>query len=267
MSKSLFPKEHLRVLMYHSVSGDGRRDDLTVDAGQLEAQFRYLRTHGYTTILLSELIEAVEGKGSLPVKPVLVTFDDGFRDNLEIAYPLAKQYRIRINLFVVPAFIHQGEYRGLPCLTADDIRKMDPDLVEIGLHSFDHRSYAELNPFRLAADLELSMVALRSMDIPYQPCLAYPFGAYPRRKGLDQSTLFEILEEKGISLAFRIGNRINPFPLKHRFLVQRLDITGHDTLRTFQWSLAIGKKWARLISPLLRSSADRRGSVLQEAHG
>lgn len=249
MGKSLFRKENLRVLMYHSVSGDGRRDDLTVDAGQLEAQFRYLRTHGYSTILLSELIEAAEGKCSLPPKPVLVTFDDGFRDILEIVYPLAEQYRIRINLFVVPAFIHQGEYRGIPCLTAEDIRKMDPDLVEIGLHSFDHRSYAELNPFRLAADLELSMMALSAMDIPYQPCLAYPFGAYPRRKGLDQSTLFEVLEEKGISLAFRIGNRINPFPLKHRFLVQRLDITGHDTLRTFQWSLAVGKKWVRLISP------------------
>jgi peptidoglycan/xylan/chitin deacetylase (PgdA/CDA1 family) len=265
--KRLFKKESLRILMYHSISGNGQRDDLTVDAGQLEAHFRYLRTHGYSTILLSDLIQATEGKGTLPEKPVLVTFDDGFRDNYEIAYPLAKQYRIRINLFVVPAFIHKGEYRGIPCLTAEDIHKMDPDLVEIGLHSFDHRSYAGLNPLRLAADVELSIQALNAMDIPYQPCLAYPFGAYPRRKGLDQSQLFEILEEKGISLAFRIGNRINPFPLRNRFLVQRMDITGHDTLQTFQWSLTYGKKWTRLITPLFKGNTDRMPLVQTEGYG
>jgi peptidoglycan/xylan/chitin deacetylase (PgdA/CDA1 family) len=250
-----FRKKSLRVLMYHSISGTGQRDDLTVGADQLEAQFRYLRTHGYSTILLSELIAAIEGKTALPEKPVLVTFDDGFRDNYEIAYPLACQYRVRINLFVVPAFIHKGEYRGIPCLTAEDIRKMDPDLVEIGLHSFDHRSYDGLSPFRVAADVELSIKTLDTMDIAYQPCLAYPFGAFPRRKGLDQSSLFEILEDKGICLAFRIGNRINRFPLRNRFLVQRLDITGHDTLQSFRWSLIYGKKWTRLISSLFKDRA------------
>jgi peptidoglycan/xylan/chitin deacetylase (PgdA/CDA1 family) len=254
-----FRKGSLRVLMYHSISGTGQRDGLTVSADQLEAQFRYLRTHGYSTILLSDLVAAMEGKTPLPEKAVLITFDDGFRDNYEIAYPLACQYRVRINLFVVPAFIQKGEYRGIPCLTAEDIHKMDPALVEIGLHSFDHRSYAELSPFRLAADVELSMTMLNGMDIPYQPCLAYPFGAYPRRKGLDQSRLFEILEDKGIFLAFRIGNRINRFPLRNRFLIQRLDITGHDTLQSFRWSLIYGKKWVRLIAPLFK---DRKVSLV-----
>lgn len=262
-----FRKKSLRVLMYHSISGTSQRDDLTVDADQLEAQFRYLRTHGYSTLLFSDLIAAMEGKAPLPEKAVLITFDDGFRNNYEIAYPLARQYRIRINLFVVPAFIHKGEYNGLPCLTVEDIRKMDPDLVEIGLHSFDHRSYADLSPFRLAADVELSMTALNAMDIPYQPCLAYPFGAYPRRKGLDQSRLFEILEEKGISLAFRIGNRINRFPLRNRFLVQRLDITGHDTLQSFRWSLLYGKKWTRLITPLLKDHTVHSPLTQPEIHG
>jgi len=252
IGKRLFGRERLRVLMYHSISGTGQRDNLTVDAGQLEAQFRYLRTHGYSTILFSDLIAAMEGKSPLPEKAVLITFDDGFRNNYEIAYPLARQYRIRINLFIVPVFIHLGEYKGIPCLTAEDIRKMDPGLVEIGLHSFDHRSYAELSSFRIKADVELCIEALNAMDIPYQPCIAYPFGAYPRRKGADQSRLFEILEDNGICLAFRIGNRINRFPFRNRFLVQRLDITGHDTLQTFRMSLRYGKKWVSLIAPLFK---------------
>jgi len=239
----------LKVLMYHSVSSKGERDPLTVDTVQLEAHFRYLRTHGYSTILLSQLIDAVEGRSVLPDRPVLITFDDGFRNNYELAYPLAAKYRVRINLFVVPEFIRQGSYRDLPCLTPDDIHSMDPDLVEIGLHSFSHTSYANLLPSRLSEDIDQSMKALTEMNIPFQPCLAYPFGAYPRRKGLDQSRLFEILEDKGIRLAFRIGNRINPLPLRNPFIIQRMDITGHDTLPSFAWSLMLGKKWTRWMMP------------------
>lgn len=235
--------------MYHSVSTDGKRDDLTVDAAQLESHFRYLRTHGYNTISLSELIDAVEGEGRLPERSVLITFDDGFRDIYSVVYPLVQQYRVRINLFVVPAFIHKGEYRGMPCLTAGEINAMDPGLVQVGLHSFDHLSYADLTPRRIAADLHMSMQALRAMDISYQPCLAYPFGAFPRRKGLDQSSLFETLEDKGIWLAFRIGNRLNRFPLRNCYLIQRMDITGHDTLKTFRCALVTGKKWATLFRP------------------
>jgi peptidoglycan/xylan/chitin deacetylase (PgdA/CDA1 family) len=253
----------LRVLMYHSISSRGQMDDLTVDARQLEAHFRHLRTHGYSTILLSDLIAAVQGKCPLPPKPVLITFDDGFKDNFEIAYSLAEQYRVRINLFVVPAFIRQGRYRGLPCMTAEDIHKMDPALVEIGLHSFDHRSYAGMLPSQLAADIDQSVEALIEMNIPFQACLAYPFGAYPRRQGLSQSQLFGILEDKGIHLAFRIGNRINPFPLRNRFLIQRMDITGYDTLQSFRWSLAVGKKWSRLVPPLFKA---RTHSAQPEVH-
>ena len=80
------------------------------------------------------------------------------------------------------------------------------------------------------------------MGIPYQPCLAYPYGAYPRRKGYDQSRLFEILEEKGVRLAFRIGNRINRLPLRRPFLIQRIDIKGGESLRLFSASLAFGRK-------------------------
>jgi peptidoglycan/xylan/chitin deacetylase (PgdA/CDA1 family) len=247
----------LRVLMYHSVSGTGERGDLSVDKGQLESHFRYLHTHGYSSILLSQLVDALDGKSVLPQRPVLVTFDDGFRDNYELAYPLAERYRIRINLFVVPAFIRQGSYREIPCMTAGDIQNMDPDLVEIGLHSFSHDSYADLPPSRLSDDIDRSITALKSMNIAFQPCLAYPFGAYPRRKGLDQSRLFQILEEKGIRLAFRIGNRINPLPLRNIFTVQRMDITGHDTLRSFAWSLKLGKKRTRWIWSMALSRTGR----------
>lgn len=228
--------------MYHSVSGKGQRDPLTVDRKQLEQHFQFLRSEGYSTILLSDLVACCDHQRPLPPKPVLITFDDGYLDNYEIAYPLAKQYQVKLNFFLVPDFIRRGTYREIPCMRAEEINKMDPALVEIGLHSYDHQSYEALVPSKIGADLDICMLAMDELGIRFQPCLAYPFGAYPRRKGYDQSRLFEILEERNIRLAFRIGNRINRLPLERKFLVQRLDIRGDEPFDAFRVSLAYGRK-------------------------
>jgi peptidoglycan/xylan/chitin deacetylase (PgdA/CDA1 family) len=199
----------LRVLLYHNVSADGRRDDLTVSSSQLEEQFQYLQQAGYTSIGFSDLIAYCDQSKPLPPKPVLVTFDDGFRNNATIAYPLAKKYGIKINLFVVPLFIRAGGYRSNPCLQPDDLEELDPSLVEVGLHSYAHANYAKLHPAEIANDIERCLYTMDEMGISYQPCLAYPFGAFPKRQREAQDKLFEILQEKGIRLAFRIGNSRN----------------------------------------------------------
>lgn len=232
----------LRVLMYHSISGNGFRDDLTVSREQLEQQFQYLLARGYNTILLSELLAWTERQEPLPPNPVLVTFDDGFLNNAEIAYPLARQYGIKINFFLVPAFMKIGEYRSTPCLNASDIRKMDPAIVEFGLHSYAHSSYADLLPFQIEADVNRCFSSMQSMGVTCQPCLAYPFGAYPKRKGYEQSRLFEILQDRGVKLAFRIGNRLNRLSLRQPYLIQRIDVRGDEPFLLFRLSLAFGKK-------------------------
>lgn len=239
-------REKLRVLMYHSVSGNGHRDELTVDSSQLEEHFRYLRSKGYQAILLSELIAYYDHHRPLPARPVLITFDDGFMNNYQIAYPLAEKYKMKINFFLVPTFITSGYYRKEACMGVEEIQKMDHAIVEIGLHSYDHSSYAELIPSKIATDIELCRTSMKRMGLRPQPCLAYPYGAYPRRKGYDQTRMFEILEEKGIRLAFRIGNRINGLPLRQPFLIQRLDIKGDEPFLLFRISLAVGRKFLAL---------------------
>ncbi|HEV2482793.1 MAG TPA: polysaccharide deacetylase family protein [Puia sp.] len=228
----------LRVLLYHSISADGSRDDLTVSAAQLEAQFQHLRRRGYNSILLSDLIAYYERRRSLPPKPVLITFDDGFLNHVTVAYPLAKKYRMKINLFVIPFFIRTGGYRSTPCAQPADLEKMDPALVEVGLHSYAHLSYADLHPEEIEFDIDRGLQTLQEMGIAYQPCLAYPFGAFPR----GPQNLFELLQRKGIRLAFRIGNRINSLPLREKFLIQRIDVRGDESLVRFRLSLGFGRK-------------------------
>lgn len=237
--------------MYHSVSASGKRDGLTLDADQLEQQFHYLWSQNYRSLSFSDLIACHEQRKPLPEKAVLITFDDGFRDNYEIAYPLAKKYQLKINIFLVPAFIQRGTYREQPCLSVAELLKMDPAIVEYGIHSFEHESYDLLQPAEVELDLHKCADAFSSMGIPIQPCLAYPYGAWPR-KVLQQSRFFEILEEKGIRLAFRIGNRLNRVPLNNRFLIQRIDVRGDESFNVFRLSLSYGKKSTSWMKPLLR---------------
>ena len=244
--------KRLRILMYHSISDNGLRDGLTVDSHQLEQHFHYLWSNNYTALLLSDLIACHEQKKPLPEKAVLITFDDGFRNNYEIAYPLAKKYQLKLNFFLVPAFIRKGTYHEKPCLSAAELQKMDPAVVEFGLHSLDHQGYDVLQPAEIEYDLDNCMSALEEMGIPYQPCLAYPYGAF-HRNALQQSRFFEILEEQGIRLAFRIGNRLNRFPFHNRFLLQRIDVRGDEPFHTFRLSLAYGKKRTGWLAPLLKA--------------
>lgn len=226
----------LRVLMYHSISADGTRDDLTVSKEQLEGHFQYLRARGYTPIGLSELVAYHKGRGVLPPKPVLLTFDDGFANNYELAYPLAKKYGIKINLFLVPGFILRGGYRDQRCMGREEISRMDPGIVEFGLHSFTHQSYAELSLAQAEADIQMCKQYMEGAGISYQPCFAYPYGAY-------KDALFDRLEKQGIALAFRIGNRLNRLPLRHPFVVQRCDVRGDESFLSFRRGLRFGKKW------------------------
>ncbi len=233
----------LRVLMYHCVSEEGPTDDLTVSKQQLLRQFNYLNEQGYNSISFSQLIAHYHLNVPLPPKPVLITFDDGFKNNFDIAYPLACTLKIKINLFLVPAFIIKGSYRGLDCLGVKEIAQMDPSVVQMGLHAFGHDSYTDLSATEIDADLRLCRHYMEVLGITWQPCLAYPFGAYPKRKGVKQTALFKTLDTNGIRLAFRIGNRLNRLPLDKPFQVQRCDIRGDESFNKFKWSLRLGKKW------------------------
>jgi peptidoglycan/xylan/chitin deacetylase (PgdA/CDA1 family) len=230
----------ISILLYHSVSADGSRDDLTVSKDQLEGHFQYLRSKGYSAIGLSELIAYHRDKTPLPPKPVLITFDDGFKNSIDIAYPLAKALGIKINLFLVPGFMLRGEYRNLPCLGAREINQMDAAFVEVGLHSFTHQRYAEMSPAQAGADIDLCKRYMEGAGIRYQPCLAYPYGAYPLNKGDLQTEMFDILAKNGIQLAFGIGNHLNGLPLRNRFTIQRCEIKGGESFRKFKRRLALG---------------------------
>ena len=121
----------LPILMYHHVVPDGTAcNSMTVTAGKLSEDLAWLKEHGYTTVLPRELAAGMP----LPEKPILITFDDGYRSNYDLAYPLLQQYQSKA---VISIMVFMQEAGVTSFLSWDMCREMsDSNLIEIGSHTY-----------------------------------------------------------------------------------------------------------------------------------
>jgi peptidoglycan/xylan/chitin deacetylase (PgdA/CDA1 family) len=126
--------------MYHYISpvppsASRLRRDLTVPPDRFEAHLQFLRDAGYTTISLEDLYWYLMTGRPLPDKPIILTFDDAYRDNYEIAFPLLKKYGFKATFLAITDFIDWGYER---YVTWEQLREMQQAGMEIGAHSRDH---------------------------------------------------------------------------------------------------------------------------------
>jgi peptidoglycan/xylan/chitin deacetylase (PgdA/CDA1 family) len=96
------------VIMYHGVGDDYPGwiwNHLVIPVNVFEEQMRSLREDGWTTITLDELYAHMSTGASVPAKPILLTFDDGYRDNYVNAFPILKKYGHRGVIWMSTDFI------------------------------------------------------------------------------------------------------------------------------------------------------------------
>ena len=247
--KLLFsPSKKLRILEYHSVSVDGFEDQITIRKEKIIEQFEYLKRNSYNTLWLSDVDEFKNKKQELPPKSVVLTFDDGFLDNYTELYPLLQQYNFKAVCFVVLGRIGQkadwgGEFvsNNMMMMTKQQLLEIGSH-IELGYHTFKHDNYAMLTLDEIEKDLQLCQEVIKDEGLNIFPALAYTYGGYYRKKGIKQDQLFELLKKYGIKYGLRIGNRINVFPFKNNYLVQRIDIRGRDTMKDFKMKVVLGRK-------------------------
>ncbi len=132
----------LPVIMYHSVYGT-QPSEYIVTPSQLENDLIWLRNNGYISVTAAELTNYTNGHGDLPEKPVLITLDDGFYNNLSELLPLLEKYDMHAVVSVVgryteaiaPKDPHSSAYS---YLTWEDISQLAASgRVEIGNHTYD----------------------------------------------------------------------------------------------------------------------------------
>lgn len=231
----------LRVLMYHRVSEE-HKDFLTVTRSQLQAQLQWLKQH-FTPVTLRQVINHIEKNEGLPDNALLITFDDGYENNFEFAYPLFRDMGIPFAIFLVGDFIGKTiEYDGSmqTFLSVHQLEFMQ-DMAQYGYHSKGHQNLMNLDESEWAAEIEQGMQSLAHLPVKIENAWAYTYGSYPKKDPQAFSRLSAVFSSYGISAAFRIGNRINKIPLEKNFTIQRIDIRGNDAWLKFKFMVKWGK--------------------------
>ena len=231
--------------MYHKLS-EGYADGLTTPADTFEKQLQWIRHKGYQTISFQELKASEETGKALPEKSLIITFDDAYENFLTLGFHLLQRFGMKATLFVPVAFMGKTNTwdRGSdPILDPDQIKKIQDDgTIEIGIHSFLHRSYSELAIEDMKEDLENCFHTMEHHHIRTSRVLAYPYGGYPKKDPELKQQMKGLFVNMDLWYAVRIGNRINPLPVKDRYEIKRIDIKGTDTIRTFKTKLKRGRK-------------------------
>src|SRR3954451_18627549 len=103
-STVLDPK--LSVLLYHHVGLAGRTlPSLTITPEVFAAQMQFLGEHGYHVVSEAEVVAFYQHGGRLPLRPVLITFDDAYIDIVEYAFPILERFGFTALVFVVTDLI------------------------------------------------------------------------------------------------------------------------------------------------------------------
>ena len=178
----LVRKARVPILMYHYASAspagaDIYRQDLSVTPALFRSHLQALVDAGYTTISMYELLAHLEQGAPLPEKPVILTFDDGYRDNYENAFPVLREFGMTAMFFVVTDYMDAGN----PVyLSWDMAREMQAADMYIESHGRNHAS------LRNRTDDYLIWQALGSAEtieheLGVRPrFITYPFGNYDR---------------------------------------------------------------------------------------
>lgn len=159
----------LPVLMYHRFGEPEERYQISM--WRFEEQLDWLQASGYTTITLADAYDAMLGYGTLPDKPVVLTFDDGFASHWDAAAAL-DQRGMRGVFFVT---------LGQPRMADWQIKDLSDRGHEIGSHTISHADLTTLSDEALAYELNSSRAQLESIAGRAIEFFAYPYGAWNDR--------------------------------------------------------------------------------------
>lgn len=236
-----------RILMYHMVSEHrpgAKFNKLRVPPPAFERQLAFLQADGWYFALMSEL------DGALPDKTVVLTFDDGYADNLRQADPVLARYGAKATLYLVEdrfdrdwstskkAHHDSGELMREEKLSDDEVKEMlASGRWELGGHTRTHANLPTLSPQDRRAEIADSRAALALRFSQGMRSFAYPFGIYDAQD-------VDLASEVGFAYAVTTEEGIATDLAQQAMELPRIKVSGKDSMADFRLRLRTGKRSA-----------------------
>jgi len=255
------------VLCYHRVlprsGNDKHQPPYSVTPAQFRAQMSFLASEGFSSLTLHEFSEAMRGVRKLPPRSALITFDDGYNDNCNLAWPIASEFGMKLNLFVCTGLVEgksievldrrsiserrsEKEYPALwRPLQWSQLREMSAAGVDVEFHSHSHENLGRLRSEAITADAATG-ISLFKKHLGFQPrYFAFPFGHH----GSYSRVATALLAEQGIETFFttELGRTV---PGDKQTTFSRIVIHQEDDLDSFRRKIYGGYDWVGAIRKL-----------------
>jgi peptidoglycan/xylan/chitin deacetylase (PgdA/CDA1 family) len=247
----------LRVLCYHAIAdaaGDPSTDAYSVPTPAFRAQLDLLLRSGYQFVSADDLLRFLEAGDGLPRRPVMLTFDDCYRDLAESALPLLRERGIPAVAFAVSGYLgatnrwdEKVGVRPMQLLDAAELRELTRHGVEIGAHSHSHLRLTTLSDHELRAETAGAVEQLQRTGLNPVRLFAYPYGSHDVR-------VRRAVRDAGVRAAFGTSSGTvsaddDPYAL-HRIEIRRGDIGWR-----FQLKVALAEPLGRLAELTTRTRA------------
>lgn len=172
------------IITYHSIDDSG--SVVSTSPAVFLRQMKYLSEAGYTTMPLQGLISTFKNNNELPAKPVVLTFDDGFKNFYSHAFPVLSEYGFCATVFLVTDFCgRHNDWSGNPpelprseLLSWSEIKVLSDAGIEFGSHTKTHPDLTQLSRAEAEEEVIASKAAIEDKLGKEAVTFAYPFGRY-----------------------------------------------------------------------------------------
>ena len=173
------------VLMYHRVIPEapvGSHHGIWVTAPSFEQQLRSLKRRGYSTITFEQYQLFLNGEFTLPRKPIILSFDDGYEDNYTCAFPLLEKHGFSAAVFLVTDSARRTNFWDeeepqVPLMNKMQINEMSRAGIEFGSHTVTHPDLAHCSPEKMRNEFVDSKQTIEQWTGKAIISCAYPYGS------------------------------------------------------------------------------------------
>ncbi len=233
LNKSSVVTEKLPILKYHHIAPKETPDMNcnNIKPESFEEQLSYLQDNDYYSAKWEDWINAMFKHTPLPGKAIAITFDDGYFDFYQYAWPLLKKYGFIATVFLTTNYIghtkswNKDLHEELLLMGWPEIIELQKEGVQFGSHSVTHRSLTALSPTEIVNEAAQSRTTLiQTLGMPIN-IFAYPYGH-------TDSVVAHLVGACGYTLGLTSKSGLSTF-MDNTLNLPRLQVKGSDSLQDF----------------------------------
>lgn len=210
-----------RVVMLHQVTPQAEASGMNMPPQKFEQLLQYLVNKNSIFCFVSEL-EQYQGQKNV----VALSFDDGFLDNYQYAYPLLKKYQVKATIYLAT------QIEGIEKLNVAQIQEMaDSGWIEFGAHTQHHVNLLKLSDAEAYAEMQASKQDVEAI-VGHCPSFAYPFGRFNAKHQ-------QMAKELGFVNAVSTRKKVEAYTESNQYNLPR--VSTHGAMDALQMRIALAK--------------------------